>query len=483
MAKKETTHVPARQLQVVGATFNELKDKLLENETGWSEEDKALFYKTADGDVLPVGGGRLDIPTTTSLLMGFEEDAETYTYDWKSLESFEPVQGDPLKLWSHLAGVGFFAEVARRDIKGRDISENLDYASVLIALYDVTTYAEIDSAISSRKSVILSIGQYAKFAYLHSKINSGYVFRSILSEDHTYVDYTVSSNNTWSSNTYDIGESNPTQGSNKLFTSGGAFTALAKKANATNLTPGTFTKLTVNEQGVATRGSQLDGNDIPEHSADKLTSGHIDPNRLRDSSIPAAKLEIRKKLMVDGETITATETEDSVVLHSADDLARGDIGLYDSTQDIHKIIAGRPGNARSVVIHIDRDNSNAGKLVVRFDGALNSWAVGATELCMICNARARECLTTDSGGSDTFKQTAGTLSGSVTAATSYSHSLVLYASDQIPTTYGVTMEISVSFLKDSVRYYARFDCAIYNVGAQDSKNEVFMGHGDIWQVS
>lgn len=227
MAKKETTHVPAHQLQVVGATFNALKDKLLENETGWSEEDKALFYKTAGGDVLPVGGRRLDIPTTTSLLMGFEEDAETYTYDWKSLESFEPAQGDPLKLWSHLAGVGFFAEVARRDIKGRDISENLDYASVLIALYDVTTYAAIDSAISSGKSVILSIGQHAKFAYLHSKINSGYVFRSILSEDHTYVDYTVSSNNTWSSNTYDIGESNPTQGSNKLFTSGGAFAALA----------------------------------------------------------------------------------------------------------------------------------------------------------------------------------------------------------------------------------------------------------------
>lgn len=57
MANKETIHVPARQLQVVGATLDELKTKLLENEIGWSEADKSLFYKTAGGDVLPVGGG------------------------------------------------------------------------------------------------------------------------------------------------------------------------------------------------------------------------------------------------------------------------------------------------------------------------------------------------------------------------------------------------------------------------------------------
>ena len=57
MANKETIHVPARQLQVVGATLDELKTNLLENEIGWSEADKALFYKTTGGDVLPIGGG------------------------------------------------------------------------------------------------------------------------------------------------------------------------------------------------------------------------------------------------------------------------------------------------------------------------------------------------------------------------------------------------------------------------------------------
>lgn len=55
MAEKETIHVPARQLQVVGDTLNDLRDKLLPTETGWSEEDKNLFYKTAAGDVFPIG--------------------------------------------------------------------------------------------------------------------------------------------------------------------------------------------------------------------------------------------------------------------------------------------------------------------------------------------------------------------------------------------------------------------------------------------
>lgn len=55
MAKKETIHVPARQLQVVRSNRTGLVNDLLPNETGWSEEDKALFYKTAGGDVLPIG--------------------------------------------------------------------------------------------------------------------------------------------------------------------------------------------------------------------------------------------------------------------------------------------------------------------------------------------------------------------------------------------------------------------------------------------
>lgn len=55
MAEKETIHVPARQLQLARANRTGLINDLFPNEAGWSEEDKTLFYKTAGGDVLPIG--------------------------------------------------------------------------------------------------------------------------------------------------------------------------------------------------------------------------------------------------------------------------------------------------------------------------------------------------------------------------------------------------------------------------------------------
>lgn len=61
MAKKETIHVPARQLQVVRSNRTGLVNDLFPNETGWSEEDKSLFYKTAGGDVLPIGDAPIAI--------------------------------------------------------------------------------------------------------------------------------------------------------------------------------------------------------------------------------------------------------------------------------------------------------------------------------------------------------------------------------------------------------------------------------------
>lgn len=309
------SRIPGKVAHRKAATVADLLSLLSEREIGYCDADKTAYMRVG-GELRKLGGSDIDIPTTISLLMGFEEDAEKYTYNWKSLESIEPIPDNPLKLWSRLAGMGLYAEVAHMDSKGRDISEQLDYASVLIASYDETKYSVIDSAISSGKSVILSIGHSTRFAYLQSKINSGYVFRSILSEDLTYVDYTVSSDDTWSSNTYDLGESSPTQGSNKLLTSGGAFIELAKKVNATNMTPGTYTKVSVNEQGAVTNGGGLEESDLPthEHSAEDITSGTLDPDRIGEGSVPIEKLEIHKRLYVDGTTISATETADSVVI-------------------------------------------------------------------------------------------------------------------------------------------------------------------------
>lgn len=107
------------------ATKDLLLSLMVEREIGFCEEDRTAYIRIG-ASLEPLGGGRLDIPTTTSLLMGFEEDAETYTYDWKSLESLEPIPHNPLKLWSRLAGMGLYAEVASKDSKGRNIANTLD---------------------------------------------------------------------------------------------------------------------------------------------------------------------------------------------------------------------------------------------------------------------------------------------------------------------------------------------------------------------
>lgn len=48
------TSIPAKQLQTVGETPDELKSRLLDRETGWCSGDRTFYYK--DGDELyPVG--------------------------------------------------------------------------------------------------------------------------------------------------------------------------------------------------------------------------------------------------------------------------------------------------------------------------------------------------------------------------------------------------------------------------------------------
>lgn len=55
MTKEKPVYVPARQLHLVRSNSADLARDLYPNETGWSEADKTLFYKTANGDVLPIG--------------------------------------------------------------------------------------------------------------------------------------------------------------------------------------------------------------------------------------------------------------------------------------------------------------------------------------------------------------------------------------------------------------------------------------------
>jgi hypothetical protein len=61
--------------------------------------------------------------------------------------------------------------------------------------------------------------------------------------------------------------------------------------NHTNTaTPGTYTKVTVDDEGHVTTGTSLTGADLPNHSAGLLTSGTIDIARLSNNSITGIKL-------------------------------------------------------------------------------------------------------------------------------------------------------------------------------------------------
>ena len=84
---------------------------------------------------------------------------------------------------------------------------------------------------------------------------------------------------------------------------------------ATGVTPGTYTKVTVNAKGTVTNGGSLVATDIPNLPASILTSGTLDPARIGDASIEPIKLKYKKQLAVDGRTIGADEVGNLITLY------------------------------------------------------------------------------------------------------------------------------------------------------------------------
>lgn len=209
-------NIPSKQLHRSG-TLEDLQANLSNREIGFCTTDRLAYYKL-NGILFPMGSGIIPDPTENALFMAYDdpEHPGEYIYGWKQFTEVSAPYDERIKLWSRIAGMGLYAEVAFKDSKGRKIADTLD-----------------------------------------------------------------------------------------------------KKTDATDMTPGTYTKVSVNEQGAVTNGGGLEASDLPthEHSAEDITSGTLDPDRIGEGSVPIEKLEIHKRLYVDGTTISATETADSVVIH------------------------------------------------------------------------------------------------------------------------------------------------------------------------
>lgn len=184
-------NIPSKQLHRSG-TLEDLQANLSNREIGFCTTDRLAYYKL-NGILFPMGSGIIPDPTENALFMAYDdpEHPGEYIYGWKQFTETAAPYDNRIKLWSRIAGMGLYAEVAFKDSKGRKIADTFD-----------------------------------------------------------------------------------------------------KKTDATDMTPGTYTKVSVNEQGAVTNGGGLEASDLPthEHSAEDITSGTLDPDRIGEGSVPIEKL-------------------------------------------------------------------------------------------------------------------------------------------------------------------------------------------------
>ena len=95
------------------------------------------------------------------------------------------------------------------------------------------------------------------------------------------------------------------------------------------VTAGEYTKVTVTERGLVSSGGTLDADDIPNHSAAKLTSGTISSSLIAADAITAAKLADQSTTKFGGAT-----GSDNVTIFPAGDF-KGQFFYDETTQDLY----------------------------------------------------------------------------------------------------------------------------------------------------
>ena len=142
--------------------------------------------------------------------------------------------------------------------------------------------------------------------------------------------------------------------------------AVGDKADKANITGATKCKITYNEQGIVTDGSDLSDSDIPNLPASKITSGTFDTDRIADDAITAAKVKDNETLPVN---VTGTATHLSAY-GTCDNWGIDQFPQYEiiaeTTFDIDSDDIDSANNGDGSLIQMECGNSDLVKLKMNF---------------------------------------------------------------------------------------------------------------------
>lgn len=349
----EIHSIPSKQRHYSG-TLQDLANNLLTREIGFCTEDNRCYGKVIDSDqpedLIPLGGkGYVDPPPTDqlSLLLGMPNGSN----NWVRLVTKRLGSGGTQSedMWYELNGLKFAAQRAEKDAQGRDIQAKLegspgievDQDNRVVRLTERSTFQPsrgdlvkgalqiIEGSSATRHQV--HVGQSGALGALMPIVGPnkcGWVLRS-------------------NDSTGKVEWVKPAA----LFSSDGS--------------------IKISDDGTDPLTAALS---VERVSTEKL-EGHIRAENLGDGSIPVEKLEIRKKLMVDGTTIGATESLNDVVLHS---IYTGDLNVlqpvsttYTSASSSTQNLNITQGNAYNIYL----DTSTSGVAVELTLGTLSEHTI------------------------------------------------------------------------------------------------------------
>jgi len=182
-----------------------------------------------------------------------------------------------------------------------------------------------------------------------------------------------------------IADATPTENSTKLVQSGGVYTALAGKVNTLQSpeTAGTYTKVTIDAQGLVSAGDTLVEADIPALASSKVTlmtsyakasaSAAIETTDTLNQAI--GKLEYKadnavvKNANITGATKCKITYDEKGLVTAGDDLAASDIPNLDSAK-VTSMSSYAKAQSASAIATTDSLNDAMGKLEYRVDSAL-----------------------------------------------------------------------------------------------------------------